>query len=79
MDVDLIAKEKALKFVLVSSNILVEQILVNMFIHLLLLEIGLWLLWLLMVLQVEHLDQEVAELRQALTDKTEQEAAMLKV
>ncbi|KAK9920785.1 hypothetical protein M0R45_029331 [Rubus argutus] len=29
--------------------------------------------------RVEHLDQEVAELRQALNDKTEQEAAMLKV
>lgn len=72
-------KKKLWNFVLVSSNILVEQILVNMFIHLLLLEIGLWLLWLLMVLQVEHLDQEVAELRQALNDKTEQEAAMLKV
>lgn len=32
-----------------------------------------------MVLQVEQLEKEVAELQQALADKTEQEAAMLKV
>lgn len=31
------------------------------------------------VLQVEQLEKEVAELQQALADKTEQEAAMLKV
>lgn len=32
-----------------------------------------------MVLQVEQLEHKVAELHQALEDKTEQEAAMLKV
>lgn len=32
-----------------------------------------------MVLQVEQLEKEVAEIQQALADKTEQEAAMLKV
>lgn len=31
------------------------------------------------IMQVEQLEQEVAELRQALTDKKEQEAAMLQV
>ena len=32
-----------------------------------------------MVMQIEKLEHEVAELRQALNDKTEQETAVLKV